>query len=179
MNSPCPVTYLARMGEGVCTTKHRQHTVRLVHGPWQCHRMLHPASSSVCQHRWAPVPALLSTAALGGQFSSAVGPTVKLLSRNTQGGIFPLPLSSPVAPVQGTRLDTERNPGAGLAAQKVRALQQVMGNQPWTHNDGDWKLWVHPNQPLLRVWKLGTGNVFEPRKQCQEQNHRIMSGSFD
>lgn len=111
---PCSVTYLARLGEG--THHHKtlpsaflwQHTVQLVQGPWQCHRMLRPPSSSVCQHRRATVPALLDTAALGGQFSSAVGPTVRLLSRKTQGGIFPLPLSSPVAPIQGTSLDTVR-----------------------------------------------------------------------
>lgn len=55
MNSPCSVTYLARMGGG--TYHHKtfhstflwQHTVQLVQGPWQCHRMLHvpaPLSAS-------------------------------------------------------------------------------------------------------------------------------------
>lgn len=67
-----------------------------------------PASSSLCQHRPATVPALLDTAALGGQFSRAVGPTDSLLPRKTQWGISPLPLSSPAATVQGTRLDTVR-----------------------------------------------------------------------
>lgn len=66
------------------------------------------ASFSVCWHGWATVPAHLDTAALGGQFSRAVPPTINLPPRKTQWGIFPLPLSSPAGPVQSSRLNTVR-----------------------------------------------------------------------
>lgn len=153
MNSPCSVTYLARMGGGTYhhktfhSTFLRQHRVQLVQGPWQCHRDAACASSSVCQHRQATVPALLHTAALGGQFSSAVGPTVSLLPRKTQWGIFPLPLSSPVAPVQGKGWTLWEKPWcwAGSTEGPGSAASNGKPPVPWrklTHNDGDWKLWV-------------------------------------
>lgn len=90
-----------------------QHFPLTAHSPTCTRTMAVPqdaalASSSGCQHGRATVPAHLATAALGGQFSSAVPPTINLLPRKTQWGIFPLPISSPAAPVQGSRLNTVR-----------------------------------------------------------------------
>lgn len=70
-----------------------------------------PANSSLCQHRPATVPALLDTAALGGQFSRAVGPTDSLLPRKTQ-WVYPLFLSPPQQPLS-------------------KALGWTLWEQPW------------------------------------------------
>lgn len=185
MNSPCSVTYLARMGGG--TYHHKtfhstflwQHTVQPVHGPWQCYRMLHlPAALSASTGEPLCLPS--STQLLWEGNSAAVGPTVSQLPRKTPWGIFPLSLPSIVTLVQGC----ENNPGAGLAAQKAQALQQweTSLSLEWV-----WHIMMETGnfrytKPIsIRSLKAGqgTGNILEPWKQCQEQNHRIMSGSFD
>lgn len=128
MNLPCSMTYLARTGKGT----YRSKTFRLAaHGPTWARTVAVPA-----EYYTLPTPPSASTreppclpspppAALQGQYGSAAGPTVRLLSRKAQGGIFPSsspsPALWPLSKAQGGGWvgHCESSLGAGLATWEV------------------------------------------------------------